>query len=198
MFVSFLISRTVTRHICACSWRQVREQDGTEIFEFALVAPLVLMLLFGIFWISRAFNVYETITRAAREGARYAVLPSSVASNNALKESYTTAGTSSSPACLSNPTYEFTNYVSPALSASSLDPGGVQNFCQQAVVLDPNTDASVQQCGVQISFQYPVKLLIPFTTLDFTTINISTSVQMRMENQSRNNTTGELDCPGTN
>ncbi|MGH3628362.1 MAG: TadE family protein, partial [Sciscionella sp.] len=46
--------------------------SGAELLEFAFVIPLLLMLLVGIFWIGRAYNIYENITRAAREGARYA------------------------------------------------------------------------------------------------------------------------------
>jgi len=165
------------------------EQTGAELFEFALVVPILLTLLLGVIWIGRAYNVYETITRAAREGARYAVLPSSVANSNTYTDSYTTPGS-----CLSNPTTIFTNYVSPALSASSLDPSKVAGYCEQAVVINPDTDSSVAQCGIEISFQYPVKMAIPFTSLSATTFNISTSVQMRMENQSTT-LSGTPTCP---
>ena len=34
-----------------------------------MVLPLLFMLLFGIMWFARAFNIYTTINRAAREGA---------------------------------------------------------------------------------------------------------------------------------
>ena len=165
------------------------EDRGAELFEFALVTPLLLSLLLGIFWMGRAYNVYQTITRAAREGARYAVLPSCATCGNAYVDTYSSAGT-----CLTNPTNVFTNYVSPGLAASSIDASKVQNYCQKAAVLDPNSDTSVQECGVVISFQYPLKLTIPFTSLNASTINISTNVQMRMENQSVNNG-GNLTCP---
>jgi hypothetical protein len=61
--------------------------------------------------------------------------------------------------------------------------------------MDPNTNADVKQCGVNISFQYPVTLAIPFTSLNATTINISTQVQMRMENQDANGVSGAIQCP---
>ena len=63
------------------------------------------------------------------------------------------------------------------------------------IVMDPNTNADVKQCGVNISFQYPVTLAIPFTSLNATTINISTQVQMRMENQDANGVSGAIQCP---
>ena len=45
---------------------------GSEIAEAALVVPIFFMLMIGIYWFGRAFNVYSTINHAAREGARAA------------------------------------------------------------------------------------------------------------------------------
>ncbi|TAM83174.1 MAG: pilus assembly protein [Acidobacteria bacterium] len=180
--------------------RECRENSGAELIEAALVIPILLMLLLGIVWLGRAYNVYETITRAAREGARYAVLPSCATCNpaNQMTETYTSAGTTSSPACISNPTYEFTNYVAPSLLASHLDPNDnvvQQTFCQQAVVMNPTSDTSSQQCGIEVSFEYPLQLAIPFTSLNASTISIPTSVTMRMENQPVDGSTGQPTCP---
>ena len=153
--------------------------SAVELFEFALVAPLMLMLLLGIFWIGRAYNVYETITRAAREGARYAVLPSSAGAGNAYADT-------PSSACAAG-TNAFNNCVSPVLTSSGLDPTKVQNYCQRTLWLE-NTNP--RQCGVEINFTYPVQLAIPFTSLNGTTISIQTRAQMRQENQSAGGT-----CP---
>src|ERR1700731_2477066 len=46
---------------------------GSEIAEAALVLPIFFMLMIGIYWFGRAFNIYSTINHAAREGARLAV-----------------------------------------------------------------------------------------------------------------------------
>ena len=180
--------------------RKWAEDSGAELVEAAFVLPLLLTLLLGIFWMGRAYDIYETITRAAREGARYAVLPSCATCNpaNQMTEIYTSAGTTTSPACISNPTYEFTNFVAPSLLASRLDPNSTevqQTYCQQAVVLNPTSDASSQQCGVEVSFKYPVTFAIPFTSVNAMTINIPTSVTMRMENQPVNGSTGQPTCP---
>src|SRR5258708_29505649 len=61
-----------------------RGEHGAELVEMAFVLPLLLTLLIGIFWAARAYNIYETITRAAREGARVAVAPSCSACGNAV------------------------------------------------------------------------------------------------------------------
>jgi len=47
---------------------------GQSIVEFALVLPLVLLLVVGMLEFARAWNLHQTMTDAAREGARRAVL----------------------------------------------------------------------------------------------------------------------------
>jgi Flp pilus assembly protein TadG len=47
-----------------------RNERGAELIEFALILPLILILLMGIFDFGLAFQRYEVITNAAREGAR--------------------------------------------------------------------------------------------------------------------------------
>src|SRR5437660_753522 len=50
-----------------------RSQRSQALIEFALVSPVLLLLLFGIIDIGRAIFYYDTINHAAREGARVAV-----------------------------------------------------------------------------------------------------------------------------
>jgi Flp pilus assembly protein TadG len=47
---------------------------GAAAVEFALVLPLLLLILFGIIDFGRALNAQITLTQAAREGARLAAL----------------------------------------------------------------------------------------------------------------------------
>ncbi len=58
------------------------DSTGAEIAEAAIVLPLVFMLLLGIYWFGRAYNIYATITYAAREGARAATAPTSATLGN--------------------------------------------------------------------------------------------------------------------
>ena len=46
------------------------QQQGSAIVEFALVLPILLLLLGGIYGIGRAYAQYETLTKATRDGAR--------------------------------------------------------------------------------------------------------------------------------
>lgn len=51
-----------------------RDQRGQALAEFALVVPLLLILVIGIIEFGRAWNARQVITDAAREGARLAVV----------------------------------------------------------------------------------------------------------------------------
>jgi Flp pilus assembly protein TadG len=50
-----------------------RRQSSQALIEFALISPVLLLLLFGIVDIGRAVFYYDTLNHAAREGARAAV-----------------------------------------------------------------------------------------------------------------------------
>ena len=50
--------------------RQKKNERGQAIVEFALVLPLLLILLFGVIDFGRALQTYITINNASREGAR--------------------------------------------------------------------------------------------------------------------------------
>jgi len=48
---------------------------GSAVVETAVVAPLLVTCMFGILELGQAYNVKQTISLAAREGARAAALP---------------------------------------------------------------------------------------------------------------------------
>jgi Flp pilus assembly protein TadG len=50
-----------------------QRERGQTLAEFAIVAPLVIILIFGFVDLTRAYNAWVTIQGAAREGARYGV-----------------------------------------------------------------------------------------------------------------------------
>jgi hypothetical protein len=50
-------------------------EAGAELIEFALVLPLLLLVMLGIIDFGFLFQRYEVVTNAAREGARVAILP---------------------------------------------------------------------------------------------------------------------------
>ena len=166
---------------------------GSEVAEAALVLPIAFMVLLGIYWFGRAFNVYATINHAAREGARYAVAQGCASScNNAP------------------PTIDkIASQVGQAMQASGLDPGlaitdsvthpacgGGNATCAAAsgsgeppiwyctnvqLVATPPAGSGGPVCGVSIDFQYPFQLSLPFTSLNGQLVNLSAHVQMKTE-----------------
>jgi hypothetical protein len=151
------------------------------MLEFAFVFAALMTLMFGIFNFARAYNVYQTVTRAAREGAREAVLPTSAYLGNQL--TYITGDGACPATPTNNPnTPIFNDFIKPALEASSVNPGGIQNYQECLTWLDP-AGTAVNQCGISVSFQFPYRFSIPFLGAGLGTVNIGTAVQMRIENQ---------------
>ena len=54
--------------------RNRRHQRGTSVVEMAIVLPLLLTLIFGIGEFGLMFTQWQTLTNAAREGARIGVV----------------------------------------------------------------------------------------------------------------------------
>jgi hypothetical protein len=173
------------------------DAGGSEIAEAALVLPLAFMILLGIYWFGRAFNVYATIQHAAREGARYAVASTCAICGNVPPVN--------SPTGINN----IGSQVGQAMQASGLDPtlatapavsytacGGGAPTCQTPngsgdpqisicsnvqLVASPPTASGGPSCGVAIDFQYPYQMGLPFTSLNGAPIKLSAHVQMRAE-----------------
>ena len=118
--------------------RLLRDASGAEIAEAAVVLPLLFMMLFGIMWFARAFNIYTTVNRAARQGA--------------LAEAANNCATCGNVSRTSNDIRD--NVVYPILIASHLDPGQVQNFnVQRDVILNPGSP--IIEHGAVVSLDYP-------------------------------------------
>jgi hypothetical protein len=52
----------------------LNDQSGQALVEFALVLPLLILLLFGMLDFGKAFNYSNDATHLAAEGARFAVV----------------------------------------------------------------------------------------------------------------------------
>jgi Flp pilus assembly pilin Flp len=58
-----------------------KDRRGAALVEFALIAPLLFLFVFGIIEFGRAVMVQQIITNASREGARLGVLDGSTKSD---------------------------------------------------------------------------------------------------------------------
>jgi Flp pilus assembly protein TadG len=134
---------------------------GAELLEFALVLPVLVMLLLGAVWIGRAVSVYQALGRAAREGARVALASTCATCGNGQTDPTTT--------------------INNALTAASLDYTQASVVFNNNQALDPGDPANYQVAGVTVSITYPVQLNIPFTPWNGASINLSSTVSMRQE-----------------
>jgi Flp pilus assembly protein TadG len=162
---------------------------GSEIAEAALVLPIFFLIMLGIYWFGRAFNVYSTINHAAREGALAATMSTCGSCGNLATAPLTVA-----------------NAVTAALKASGLDPGQVQAYTPPAPVfcagvhtcpannnitvcsnvqLTPATSPGLPVCGVTVSFQYPYNFSLPFPVPPYGSnvfnLQLKANVQMKGE-----------------
>lgn len=53
---------------------RIRNQRGAALLETAITIPLILLVTVSIFEFGRAYQTWQVITNAAREGARIAIL----------------------------------------------------------------------------------------------------------------------------
>lgn len=159
--------------------------------------PIVFLLLLGIFWFGRAFNIYATINHAAREAARQAATSSCALCGNV---GYATspggpdviAATVSQALQASKLDPNQVSHVTPTLcacgtvncstpvSCASVSAGQPQVCVQFNVQLNPNS-TTPGSCGVAVSFRYPYQFYLPFTSLNQQPIYLSTSAQTKGE-----------------
>lgn len=147
------------------TFRRGRGERGADVVEAALVLPLLLTLLLALYSFGRGWDIYQTMTRAAREGVREAVTTSCATCGN----SYTA------------PSEIQSNIVFPALQEAGIDTTNSLLTSSYKQVQGP-LDAAGNVCGVYITFSYPYRLAIPFIPLNLGTITLTTKVQMRLEN----------------
>jgi hypothetical protein len=172
--------------------------DGAEIAEAAVVLPLLFMLLLGIVWFGRAFNIYSTITQAAEQGAIFTARATCVTCGN--------GNGNGNDFPTNNEVY---NHVVAVLQSSNLDPKQIPTSASPGLLPCPAPPAppgggciqhrkiwvcrTVQlnisagatqtpQCGSAVSFQYPFQFYLPFTSLNMQQITLSAQAQSRMEN----------------
>lgn len=153
---------TALRRLRGSARRLAGEERASEVMEAALVLPILLTLVIGIFWLARAYNIYETIARAAREGARASVAPSCATCGDAFL---------SSGAVQSS--------VATAMAASGLATSGqgisINVQQHQQLKLDANNPGAL---WTVVTVTYPFKFALPFTSLNWTTITMRTTAQM--------------------
>jgi Flp pilus assembly protein TadG len=147
-------------------------ERGAALVEFALVLPMLLVVIFGVVDFGFVFQRYEVITNAAREGARLATLPGY--DSQPLVEARVRA------------------YVQNGLSLSN---AAMNTVMPSGAVTLTHADLTVPRVGggtntvptatVQVTYQHDFLLLGPLLTMINGswggTITLTSSSQMRVE-----------------
>lgn len=110
-----------------------RKQEGTALIEAAFTLPILLFLSVSVIEFGRAYQVFQVVTNAAREGARIAVLP----------------GTSDS---------DVLNRVQTYLQA-----GQINNATSASVQIDRNTSISIGSgtaTASRVEVDYPFSFIV--------------------------------------
>jgi len=68
-----------------------RSQNGSTAIEFAFIAPILLLLLFGIMGYGYVFGIYHSVQQMAAEAARSSVAGLSDAERAQIARDYVTA-----------------------------------------------------------------------------------------------------------
>jgi len=186
-----------------------KDQGASELVEFAVILPVLMMVLMGMYWFGRAYNIYETMTRAAKEGAAYGARPACALCS-------VPCGVVGQFPCADDVA---NNVVVPALNAAHINPSSLVAIAQPPAqgcsrglyqsgtqcpvsgtgggatctsaggnktiwvcyCIDMNQGANPPECGVSVTMAYPWKFTFPFTGLDNLQINIPASAQVRQE-----------------
>ena len=78
--------------------RILRDQSGSTIVEFAILAPAIIGLLFGVFQVGLGMQAKNSMRSIAQETARYAVVARPLAQDlQAVLRIYDRAGPTEQP-----------------------------------------------------------------------------------------------------
>lgn len=154
--------------------RRARAERGAELIEMAIVTPVLLMIIAGIFDFGMMFRAWEVVTNAAREGARVGTLPGYSAEDIRLRvqEYMTVAGVTNT--CGLNDA---------GGAPCGAPPATLCNVCVQTgtVALSAGT-VGTRVVTVSSRQQLPsLSVIGTFFGGNFTSVNVAAASQMRTE-----------------
>ena len=143
--------------------RGVRNRPGQGLVEFVLIAPLLLLLIFGLVEFARAWNIRHVITDAAREGARTLAVYDPAVDTDSVE-----------------------TIVESALRAAGLDPASAAITlvqCEGPLCDSPTEEERGMAARVTISYPYELRLIRVFLgwALGDAVLDINTTFVMRNE-----------------
>lgn len=160
--------------------------EGSQLLEFALVVPLLLVFVIGIIDFSGAYNLKQKLNNAAREGARYAATQSSNISDikttaaaqavgNVVENYMENAG-------LTNPKCSFAAPSSPTLVYTYTSSKAGCSLVVDRGYIVTNGTGSIISTHVTVSYPYSwsfnkiIRLFVPGSSLSLPTTISSDAV----------------------
>lgn len=148
--------------------KRIKSQRGTALIEAALTIPLILIISVAIFEFGRAFETWQVMTNAAREGARVAVLPGSTVDQVKAR---------------------VRDYLLVGMTSTEVDKMDIQLQTGQTVAL--SADGTVTASGSRVLVTYPFEFMVLNGVAQLVVngsdlgkpITLTTSALMRNESQ---------------
>lgn len=146
-----------------------RDERGQAIVETALVLPILILVLLGLFDFGRAVYAFNAISNAARDGARLAIVDQRSDANGvslaAIEAAEQATALGLDPA---DPNQVRVRYLTPDLSATC-----------------PAAWSSWQGCVAEVRVQYQWRAITPIVGAILGPITLSSTTQMSIERSNR-------------
>jgi Flp pilus assembly protein TadG len=135
-----------------------RGDDGASAVEFALVLPILILLLFGIISFGTLFAQQLALNNGVRQGARLAVVEGSSATDKSCGGVVTAVRDSTGPAIAMD-----TSDIDIKVTRSTSSPcGTAANPATDTLVCTDSIDAATNiQQSIIVEASYPADLLVP-------------------------------------
>lgn len=134
---------------------------GQSLVEMALVLPVLLLLLMGLFDFGRAIFAYNSVSNAAREGARLAIVDQTLASG----------------------TYLAATEAANQATALGLDPTDVNDVRVRFLMPDLATTCATRGIGciAEVRVQYEFRAITPIIGAIIGPLTVGATTQIPIE-----------------
>jgi Flp pilus assembly protein TadG len=110
--------------------KRIKSEKGAALLEAAITVPIILLISVGIFEFGKAYQTWQVLTNASREGARFAVIEG-VSDADVRKR------------------------VGDYLKA-----GGLKAVADDAIAVNRNVALTAASTGSQIQINYPFEFMV--------------------------------------
>ncbi len=97
------------------SRRFFQNENGTQMIEFAIIFPVLLLMFAGVTELGRLYYTYNTLAKATRTGARYLSTVQDVAANTTAAKNMVLCGNAAGCGGVNQPAI-----IAPNLSANNI------------------------------------------------------------------------------